>query len=136
MSVEIGLRNLLVNDSGVSALINSRIWGGLAPLNPTYPVVVFTVAHTSDLYSIQGASGYRTKRIQFDCYAQKYNDALAVADAVRAVLQSFVGTVNDNAKNISVLSVITISDMDFPFEPGSTDRIFRRMLEFQVTYLE
>jgi hypothetical protein len=136
MSIEVGLRNMLINDAGVSALINQRIWAGLAPLNPTYPVVVFTVASTVDLYSAQGASGYRTKRMQFDSYAPKYNDALAVSEAIRAALQSFTGTVNDGNTDIPVLSVITIADMDFPFEPGSADRIFRRMLEFEVTYTE
>jgi hypothetical protein len=133
---EAGLYQLLKNDAGVSALVAGRIFGGRIPktaTDSTYPCLVWTVVSTLDLYSSQGASGYRTKRVQIDCYALKYIDAVKVTDAVRAALENFQGDLPDGT---SVDRSIVTMDQDFLFEPGASGQLFRRMIEIEIAYLE
>jgi hypothetical protein len=132
---EAGLYQLMKNDSGVSALVSGRIFGGRAPKTVTdssYPLIVWSVVSTVDLYSIQGASGYRTKRVQIDSYARTYIDSVKVSDAVRALLQNFRGTLPDGT---FVESSVLITDQDFIFEPGASGQLFRHMIEVEISYL-
>jgi Protein of unknown function (DUF3168) len=132
---EAGLYRLMKNDAGISALVGGRIWGGRAPKTVTdssYPLIVWTIVSTVDLYSIQGASGYRTKRVQIDSYARTYIDSVKVSDAVRALLQNFRGTLPDGT---FVESSVLITDQDFTFEPGISGQLFRHLIEVEISYL-
>lgn len=132
---EAGLYQLMKNDSGISTLVSGRIFGGRAPKTVTdssYPLVVWSMVSTVDLYSIQGASGYRTKRVQIDSYARTYIDSVKVSDAVRALLQNFRGTLPDGT---FVESSVLITDQDFIFEPGASGQLFRHMIEVEISYL-
>lgn len=132
---EAGLYQLMKNDSGISALVSGRIFGGRAPKTVTdssYPLIVWAVISTVDLYSIQGASGYRTKRVQIDAYAKTYIDSIKVSDAARALLQNFRGTLPDGT---FVDSSVLIADQDFTFEPGISGQLFRHMVEVEISYL-
>ena len=133
MSVEAGLYQLLKSDSGVSSRISGRLFGGRAPKGVTFPCAVWNVAATQDVYSIQGASGLRFKRMQFDSYGEKYMETLAVSDAIRDALKSFRGTLPND---VEVQGCVVITDQDFPYEPGASGQIFRRMIEVEVAYIE
>ena len=77
------------------------------------------------------------KRIQIDCYdvypSGNYMRATRLSDAVRSALKSYRGTFPDGTK---VDSSIVITDQDFLDEPGASGQLFRRMLEFYITYQE
>jgi hypothetical protein len=134
---EVGLMQLLKNDSGVAALISGRLFGGRVPkdaTNSTYPCAVWTVATTVDLYSSDGQSGYRTSRVQFDAYAIKYIDVLNVKEAIKAALQNFKqATLPDGT---FVDRMVVIEDRDFETEPGISGQLYRRLLEVEIAYIE
>src|SRR5947209_7940513 len=123
MSIEVGLYTLLKDDTGVTEQVSGRIFGGLLPRDePTYPCVVWTVASTdsTDLYTIQGATGLRKKRIQFDTYGKTYTSTLNASDEVRQALENFIGHLDDNTEDgIEVQSCMVVTDQDFPPEPGA-----------------
>lgn len=129
--LEAGVYQLLRDDPGVKALIAGRIYGGRLPKDPTNPSVVYNVVVTGDVYSVAGATGFRNKRIQFDSYASEYTDSVKTSDAIRSVLKSFKGVLPDGT---FVNGCIVVRDMDFPYEPGTTGYVFRRLLEVDFWY--
>ena len=81
----------------LSGVAGGRIYlPGNVPQTPTLPFVsVKQVSTTDPSRSHGGKSGLLTQRFQFKCVDSTYYGALAVADAVRAVLVDFRGT-SDN----------------------------------------
>jgi hypothetical protein len=138
---EAGIYKLLKEDATVSSLISGRIFGSRVPKGfNNYPCLVWQTAATQEPWSIQGASGFRIKRIQFDAYATTYAESVAVADAARAVLKNFRGNLpaDDSSPPVSsfVNGVVILTDMDFPYEPGASGYVFRHMFEAEVQYQE
>jgi Protein of unknown function (DUF3168) len=131
---EKGLYQMLRNDPGVSSYVNGRIWGNKAKKGATYPFIVFTTVITEDMgYHAQGAAGLRKARVQFDCYSDKYIDTVKTKDAIRVLLQSFAGQFPDGT---SINGCIVVRDMDFPYEPGSSGYVHRRLMEIDIIYTE
>jgi hypothetical protein len=139
MSIEQGLFQLIQTDATVSSLVNMAQGKGLywilAPKGSVYPQIVLSRVATSDVYTFKGATGFRNALFQVDCYASLYYPSRAIADAVRGLLQSYVGTLADTDLT-SVAAVLTTKDWDMPYEEGATGFVFRSMLEFRVWYSE
>lgn len=134
MPVEVGIYQKLINDPGVTSYVGGRVFGSRAPKDATLPMIVWTVVLTDDMgYNFQGASGLRRKRFQFDSYAKKYIDTVKTSDSIRALLQSFSGTLPDGS---AVNGCQVVRDMDFPYEPGTSGYIQRHLLEIDVFYTE
>jgi hypothetical protein len=134
MPVEAGVYQKLRDDPAVGSYVSGRIFGSRMPKDATLPAIVWTIVLTDDMgYHYQGASGLRRKRFQFDSYAKKYMDSVKTSDAIRAVLESFAGVLPDGTP---VNGCIVVRDMDFPFEPGTSGYIQRRLLEIDVIYTE
>jgi len=129
--LETGIYQRLRDDTGVSGFVSGRIFYSRMPKDATLPAVVFNVVVTTDMgYTFQGASGLRTKRIQFDSYAKDYLSTVKVSDSIRAILQSFSGTIDGTV----VQGCVVVSEMDFPYEPGTSGFIQRRMMEVDIIY--
>jgi len=132
--VEVGIYQKLRDDPGVSSYVGGRVFGSKAPKDSTLPMIVWTVVLTDDSSThMQGASGFRKKRFQFDSYARKYVDSVKTSDAIRAALEQFAGTLPDGS---ACNGCIIVRDMDFPYEPGSSGYIHRHLLEVDVMYTE
>lgn len=137
---EVGLMQLLKNNSDITALVSGRIFAGRIPKNATdstYPCVVWTIVSTTDDPIIQGSSGFRFKRVQIDTYGHTskggYMATTRVSDVIRRALTGFHGSFPDGT---FVDSSVVITDQDFLAEPGVSGELFRRMLEFQIAYRE
>lgn len=88
------IAGVLGGSAGVTALIASRYFPVLAPQGTLKPFVTYQVVSSSDDVAFSGDTGLRQRRVQVDCYGNTFNDALAVAEAVRAALQAASGTYN------------------------------------------
>lgn len=109
--MEIALRARLLADAGVSALAGTRVDWGVRPQGTTAPCIVLTTVSDTRSQHMAGFDGYRTTRVQLDCYALKKADAVALREAVIAALigeavqsgvtflRAFVNTVVDRGEH-------------------------------------
>ena len=83
--------------AGVTALVGSgssaRIYPMLLPQNPTYPAVRYQQVDGVRESAMGADIGVVSATVQIDSYAETYAGARALAEAVRAALQRFSGTV-------------------------------------------
>jgi hypothetical protein len=141
MSIEKGIYQKLASETTVTDFLGTQrngapcIFWSLQPQGTTLPALVLTVVYTSDVYSVQGASGFRIKRVQFDSYAINPYDSVAISDAVRRVFQSFQGSLPDDDSTY-VQGCIVQNDMDFPVEMTGVKgpAVYRRLLEVNFQY--
>ena len=79
--------------TAVTALVATRIYPNKAPQGAGAPRIVFLVVSDVPNNTLDGdvASRQRQARLQVDCYAEKYLDAQALAEAVDSVLGNLSG---------------------------------------------
>jgi hypothetical protein len=96
MSFESDLFALLGANAGVSALITAgataRAYPVLAPAGVALPYLTWQRIASEAAELAGRASGERIS-VQVDCWAKTYDDAAALADAVRAAIQPGTGVI-------------------------------------------
>jgi len=92
MSIQSELFTKLSGTAGVSALVATRIRPVKLPHGYTLPAIVYTRITSPRIYHLGGASGRTRTRFQIDSWATTEAAASNVADAVRAALSGFNGT--------------------------------------------
>jgi hypothetical protein len=129
--VETLLRAALIANGTFTALAGQRVYAEVMPQNPTYPAVVYNRITTERDSAMGADSGLVAAVVQFTCFAQSgagvsgYDAALALANAVRGVVQRFrSGAVQD----CFVVNETTTFEFD--------TRNHGRVLDVRVHYLE
>jgi len=83
------LRALLLNDSGVSSHVGTRVNFGAHPQGQPFPAIVLNTISETEGYTLQGPNGVTNTRVQVDCYAQTYGAAKRLSRAVRSLLSGY-----------------------------------------------
>ena len=89
--MEEDFRAILLADSGVSALVASRVNWGAHPQGQPLPAVVLHVISDNDEPTLEAPDGLTQGRVQADCYADTIGGAVGLGRAVRAALNGHKG---------------------------------------------
>jgi len=116
MSIESDLYAHLKNDSGVSALIGTRIYPLMAPQNVIDPYITYQVVNDNSKQCIGGSVYQNDTRFQVDCWSKKYSEVKAIKEAVESALIGFK-------------SSYAISNMD-DYEPDT--KLYRQLIDFKL----
>lgn len=93
MSIEIAIRAILAADAAVAALVADRIHPIVLPQAGLFPALTYQVIDGDSHYSMQGPSGLASRRVQIDCHAETYEEAIDLKGAVIGALSGFQGDV-------------------------------------------
>lgn len=78
--------------SGLTSLVDKRIYPLLVPQTAKLPAVSYKRISTVRAQSKDGPSGLVEARFDFACWGKSYADAKSVAEQVRNALSQFVGS--------------------------------------------
>lgn len=100
MSLETKLETLLSGDTGIAAIVDTRVYSDEAPQDSALPYVVYQRISSGRQYSLTGYSNLENPRVQIDCYASTKSGAVALSDAVVAAMRAATtfGTDGDDPK--------------------------------------
>ena len=115
MSIESDLVTLLENDSGVSALVGTRIYPLMAPQDVTNPYMTYRVINGKGNQCMEGNIYQNDVRFQIDCWSTKYSEVKAIKEAVISALIGFKSSYN-------------INNMD-DYEPET--KLYRQIIDFK-----
>jgi hypothetical protein len=135
MSLESDIYSLLSTDASVSAALNDRpfVYNGAIPKGqPDDGAIVINVSRTDRLTGADGPNRFTVKEIQFDSYAQTYTRALALSNAIFALMVTLSGSL----ATTEIQGTIPTKEMDFGRESAQAGYGFRRMLAFEVQYVD
>lgn len=85
-SMQTALVNRLLADTGVAAIVGTKIKWGKVPQNTARPYIQLIVVSDPRPQHLKGYDGSRTARVQADCYGTTYAQAHAAAAAVIAAV--------------------------------------------------
>lgn len=90
--IEATVRTLLVNASGVSSLVNGRIYAGYMPQECTQPAITIRRIGGSRQYSMTGQTDVVTITLLIACFGETCESVLNVSEAVRSTLSGYSGS--------------------------------------------
>lgn len=83
------LYSRLSTETGVAALVSTRVYPVLMPQSPTLPAISYQrISNTEQ----DGTSTLRVTRYQVDCWDDDYAGVQTLADAVRGALEEWTDT--------------------------------------------
>lgn len=89
MTISSLLQAALAANSGVTALVSTRIYPIKLPQPPTYPAITYQrISNTAQ----NGSTALRETRYQIDCWADTYTPTQTLAAAVKAALEEYKKT--------------------------------------------
>jgi hypothetical protein len=122
------VRDILADDSGITASVAGRIWPVELPQETGLPAIVLHMVDEHDGRHLGGSDRYPLARVIVDCLGDSYADADGLCDAVKAALIDFAGSVGS-----ATVSDVAHDDLDI-FDRGQAGDIWRRRLGFRVRY--
>ena len=120
---EIVLLRTLREDAGLSALVGNKVFALVIPQGTKLPCISYQRFGGRPANTLSGASGLEEIDLQIDVWARDYDEAKAIAKAVRAAMPS----------SGPRFSAHLIEDQDL-YEDGTN--YFRVSMEFKVWFLE
>ena len=120
---EIVLLRTLREDAGLSALVGNKVFALVIPQGTKLPCITFQRIGGMPANTLSGHSGLEEIDLQIDVWARDYDEAKAIAQAVRAAMPP----------SGPRFSAHLIEDQDL-YEDGTN--YFRVNMEFKVWFLE
>lgn len=120
MSLESDLYTKLSAAAGLTAIVGDQIWPSHAAEGATAPYLAYGSIFHEGRYTLDGEDAGSRARMQFDCYAEDPDTALAMALAVIEAIPESGKPIHRAAHSIQ----------DLGLEPGT--RLFRRMVEMSI----
>lgn len=120
---EIVLLRTLREDAGLSVLVGSKVFALVIPQGTKLPCITFQRIGGMPANTLSGHSGLEEIDLQIDVWARDYDEAKAIAKAVRAAM----------SPSGPQFCAHLIEDQDL-YEDGTN--YFRVSMEFKVWFLE
>ena len=120
---EIVLLRTLREDAGLSALVGNKVFALVIPQGTKLPCITFQRIGGMPANTLSGHSGLEEIDLQIDVWARDYDEAKAIAKAIRAAMPP----------SGPRFSAHLIEDQDL-YEDGTN--YFRVNMEFKVWFLE
>ena len=139
--IQEGLYATLAADAAVSALVGTRIYPLMIPQqvyteSTKQPCLVYTLDGRARQVRFAGTDTLVQGSLTVDCYARTYAAAQALADAVRALLEDYSGTMTGTGSPIStnvVKKIFIDNELELmDIEPG----LYRVSQSYTIWYDE
>jgi hypothetical protein len=139
MALQDGMVLALQANATYNSLVSSVSTVPVGVVNKqTYPLVVYHQGTIQDLLDMNGSTGQRTARVQFDCYStQSYTQAKAVAKAIRDVFKNLNNVTLTDADSTFCQAFYVTQEADMTMVPEGINQIdYRVMVEIEAIYIE
>ncbi|WP_254509887.1 tail completion protein gp17 [Anatilimnocola floriformis] len=120
--------------TNLANLVGSRIFPLVLPQSAARPAITYARTTGGHDHNLKQATGSAIPVFELDCWADSYEAADQLAEAVRQKMQGFSGTMG----SVSVRAVILDDEVDAFEVPsdGSDNGIYRISLKYRIRYDE
>jgi len=112
MLIETALMTYLLAQSGITDIVDTRIYFVKAPQDVAKPYIVFFKVTSPRDHSHDGGTGLANPRFQFSIFSTTYGEAKNIATAVQTALQGYTGTMGGDG-GVYVTAVTYEDENDF-----------------------
>lgn len=125
MNIGNAIYSILYADSSVNSIVFDKIFPIDAPDLRAFPYVTYQVISTNPHNNKDRLPSITTLRLQIDCFAQTYQEAQTLADAVNNALSFYYGSVSEID-----IDIIVFEDENDLHDPKS--KIFRKEQDYMI----
>lgn len=130
---EIQIRNALINDTALNAVVSSRVYPVIAPVSADLPWIVFKRTGVRREQTLLSPAGTPTTSLELSMFSMTYEEAREIADLVRLVLDGYGATVD----NTEIKQVSLENELDDFVQLGSDSLpVFQVTQTFDVIWQE
>ena len=139
MAIESAMRDFLLADAGVAALVAARGYQLRFPQSPTYPAFRVLLVDDPAQYTHDGPNELRQATVQIDAVTQEssgadpYENVLALTDAIDGAASGYRGSMGSESPAVTVQGVFRTGRIP-TYDPDEL-RVVRMILTYQVWYL-
>ncbi len=90
--VEQGIYARLTGQTGVTNLVGTRIYSGIAPLNASFPYLVYLKTSAPGIHAMKADPSLARPHIQILSWSTSYSQIKSIALQVRTALRDFSGS--------------------------------------------
>ena len=131
MSLEKGIRAILIADGTVSGLVSSRIFPQRRPQGTILPALTYRTVFQEITEGLAEQTGLRRSRVSIDCADSTYGGNKTLRDAVTSALIDYNATISNEI--IDSIRLEAAVDIDEDLEPASGSvGVFRTILDFII----
>lgn len=132
--MEAALTALLLTDGQVAAAVGTRVhWHVLPAQASGRPYVNLTIVDGPDPYDYDGVSDLRQWEVQVDCWGDTAGQAFAAAEACRARLSGYRGTV----AGVKFRAIFVTRSLSAAAEgTGGDGQLHRRSFDIMISWLK
>lgn len=123
MSYRAKVRDTLLSDASVGAIVDTRIYALRAPQDVPTPYVLLSTISYESINTLAGRTGLETARVRCDLYGSSYNELVGESGLVEAICAAL-----DAATDFSALFVFGTE----LFEDDT--KLYHVVLDFSVWY--
>lgn len=136
---EEGIKQLLAQAQGVTALVQKRIFHGIARQKSRLPYINYIRITGDHSHHMGGASGFASQRIQLDAYTETPAEMSDLREQIRLALDGFTGTVTVKGGDTITFSQLFLKDNDSDVigpDEGGTKAIQRASMDANTWHSE
>ena len=135
-NIESAVRNTLISDGDVTALVATRVYWQNVPTTAALPYIFFALISEPAITHQAGVVNLAEARVQVDCVAATAASVRAVSDAADAALTDARGELGPAGDKTTVRRIRAEGDthqIDDP-DDGSQDSVHRAVQDYMVAY--
>lgn len=130
MSIQTDVRDFLIADAAIAAIIGSRMYPDILPQNVTYPAISYSMAARESVRDIpNGPAGRARPRLTINAWSLVYDQASELSDAIRLRLDGFKGVMG-----ASDVGAIRLDNMFDVFEDEV--QAYRILNDYIISHVE
>lgn len=126
------LYSFLTRDTGIAALVVARCYPTSLPQAPTFPALTYEQVDAVRVRAVYGPAGKVRRRITVNSWALTQSAVWELAEAVRAALDGFSGTMGSS----EIGSTILETEIPFFEDEAGVVGIHRVMQDYQIGHKE
>ncbi len=132
--MEEALIAILLDDSGVSNRVSTRVYAGRRPQDVSnLPAIILQKVSAPRSYNMDGPSNLIESRFQCDCYGKTYKSAKLAARALMVAVNGYSGT--QSGVVIQRISIDSERDTN-ETESGADRHLFRTSIDLLIWHDE
>jgi hypothetical protein len=123
-------------DATLTTLIAGRLYPDARPQTAPLPALTYATVSNIRGHNLTSADGVSVARVQFDAWASRKSDAVAIKARLEAIWDGYRGRIAVGADELEVLWAKQINDVDLSERPadGSDQMLYRLVIEYHIKH--
>jgi hypothetical protein len=134
-SPEVVIRNALVANTAVAAVVGTRVFPVLAPASADIPFLTYRRSGVQRQHTLSGPMGMPTVILSLDMYAETYEAVRELADKCRVCLDGY-GTAQSDSIVVNNVSLDNESDGFVQLAGGDTPPVYSVSQTYSIIWKE